>query len=626
MLSTTDRTPELTLPKRLILVTALLTGAVLLPSSPSTGQPASSDPVLEQAQLFQAVDGSSPPAAEAGTGIAGQAVQKTRADTWHQAGRTADGVQVGIIGDFDHPWWEDLRRNDELPAPAGTFCYRTNFECSLWTVDSNRREGAAVAEVVHDMAPDAELFLAYPYSSLDLPEVVDWFAAQGVDVIANTLPFHFDGPGDGTGAVDDAIADAVDQGMTWVQSVGDNAGSTNPGAANAVRGSYWRGPWTDEDHDGLLEFAPGDERLGYRCDYVHGLRWDDWAEGADMTDYDVRVYNGRGVEIGTSTRDQAAGTAPPVELAGWDCTGRAERYLEVELVDAGAVAEGDVLEFLVDGTGVEHWVNAGSAASPGADEDVAGALTVGAVAPWNGTTVAVTSSRGTTTDGRTKPELVAASCTLSWAFYDGCFKGADAATAVVAGAAALVVGEGLATTPAEVESWLLANAVVDRGAVGVDNDSGAGELILPSAGPRPRFRPDARIRRGVAGPLVGDNRYSRGAGQALDVSGPGGRPIRVTFSVQNDGTAVDQFEVGGPRAFALVDTSYRAQGRNVTSEVIQGIYRTRRLQPGQSASITMTITPRGRWTPGLILRGSLAARSYTTLVTHDVVRVNIRKT
>ena len=155
-------------------------------------------------------------------------------------------------------------------------------------------------------------------------------------------------------------------------------------------------------------------------------------------------------------------------------------YLAVHLADAGGGTDGDTLEFQVNGTGLEHWVNPHSAAIPAADSASAGALAIGAIDPATGTLIAGYSSQGPTNDDRIKPDISAASCVSSYTFAPQCFNGTSAAAPVAAGAAALVRGAGLAATPAALKSWLLTNAFVDRGPAGADSVYGVGELRLPA--------------------------------------------------------------------------------------------------------------------------------------------------
>ncbi|MEZ5257439.1 MAG: hypothetical protein R2705_11270 [Ilumatobacteraceae bacterium] len=137
--------------------------------------------------------------------------------------------------------------------------------------DVEEGHGNPVAEIIHDLAPDAELYLARGVSLNDLYLVIDMFVANGVHLVNRSLGAPLDGPGDGTGPLD-ALADyAVERGITFINAAG------NDGYAQ-----YWRGPWRDDDRDGWLEFARSDERLdvdvsgtgGYLD--ILGFRWSDW--------------------------------------------------------------------------------------------------------------------------------------------------------------------------------------------------------------------------------------------------------------------------------------------------------------------------------------------------------------
>ncbi len=108
--------------------------------------------------------------------------------------------------------------------------------------------------------------------------------------------------------------------------------------------------------------------------------------------------------------------------------------------------------------------------------DSSNALAVGAV-PWNNpTTIESFSSRGPTTDNRTKPDLVAPDG-VTTATADP-FTGTSAATPHVAGAAVLVKQAYPSYTPAQIQSYLENNAV-DLGDTGKDNIYGSGRLQLP---------------------------------------------------------------------------------------------------------------------------------------------------
>ena len=257
-----------------------------------------------------------------------------------------------------------------MPAPAGTFCRQAGLDCDLWTALADHGEG--VAEIIHEMAPEAQLYIATAITTADLQAAINYFASKGVQIVSRSLTAQYDGPGDGTGPIAQVVDSAVAQGMTWFNAAGNSAGS------GPNLGSYWRGPWTDVDSDGWLEWAPGDELMSLPCfggRFINGLRWSDW--GVNRTNYDLFLYDNPGdsVPMSSGTGNQTAG-ALPIEIVTGNCTDT--DYLGVHLASAGSGTAGDVLEFQVNGTGLEHWSNPSSAAVPAADSSNAGALAIGA--------------------------------------------------------------------------------------------------------------------------------------------------------------------------------------------------------------------------------------------------------
>ncbi len=153
----------------------------------------------------------------------GQEIAKTNAAAWQAAGYKGGGVKVGIVDFFDDTAWNAAQAAGEVPAPAGTFCRQAGSDCDLWTALADHGEG--VAEIIHEMAPEAQLYIATAITTADLQAAINYFASKGVQIVSRSLTAQYDGPGDGTGPIAQVVDSAVAQGMTWFNAAGNSAGS-----------------------------------------------------------------------------------------------------------------------------------------------------------------------------------------------------------------------------------------------------------------------------------------------------------------------------------------------------------------------------------------------------------------
>jgi len=397
--------------------------------------------------------------------VTGQGVALINADDWHAAGFTGSGVKVAIL-DLGFAGYASLL-GTELPASVVTHSCRANGDIT----GGGQVHGTGVAEVVHEVAPDAQLYLVNFDTELEYEECVDWIVAQGVNVINHSIAWFGSGPGDGSGPIDNVAAGAVSAGVFWANAAGNQAQR------------HWAGTWQDSDGDTWLNFSGTDEgneiSVGAGQTVVAILKWDD-PFGGSCNNYDL--YLKRSIWSAAFSTNPQTCSQDPVEVLLYTSPGNATYSLEIRRASANGLAHFHLYTFYHS---LEYQVAAGSLVEPADNPNV---LAVGAV-PWNSpTTIESFSSRGPTDDGRIKPNLVGPDG-VSNATYSS-FAGTSAASPHAAGAAALVLQANPGWTPAQVASFLEGRAV-DLGATDPDNVFGAGRLDLgqPEATPTPTLTP-----------------------------------------------------------------------------------------------------------------------------------------
>ena len=115
--------------------------------------------------------------------------------------------------------------------------------------DEYLRQG--VTEVVHDMAPGAQLYLLKVDNEVDLGNAEEYCIANGIDIINHSVGWFLVAFYDGTGVIDDIANEAYAHGILWVNSAGNSANT------------HYYATLTDTDGDRRHEFAPGDEALDF---------------------------------------------------------------------------------------------------------------------------------------------------------------------------------------------------------------------------------------------------------------------------------------------------------------------------------------------------------------------------
>lgn len=393
--------------------------------------------------------------------IQGQGVNVTLANEWQAQGITGKGIKVGIL-DLGFGGYKDLLGR-ELPdnVTVEVFGDPYNFEEEV--------HGTACAEIVHEMAPDAELYLAYyDGSDVAMALAIEWLKSQGVDIISNSTGSNGLTPMDGSGFIAEVVDQAHDEGIFFVSAAGNEADV------------HWRGQFNDSDGNTIHEFSPDNELLpfaapaGYPVQII--LSWDDW-QNTDQ-DYDFLLLDKEGNLIAKSEEPQE-GQAGEMPVEGFLYEFEAEDVYTLAIQNyEGRATKNVTFDIFIHG-GLMHPDFVVAERSLSSPADARGAFAVGAV-NWADDVLEIYSSQGPTADGRIKPDLAAPSVVDSASYSPDAFDGTSAATPHVAGAAALVLQAFPDFSPDDIAAFLQEHAK-DLGPSGPDNAFGAGRLELDEA-------------------------------------------------------------------------------------------------------------------------------------------------
>jgi len=408
-----------------------------------------------------------------GAPIISQGVAAIGADLWHAAGYDGSGITVAVW-DFGFHGYQALLGH-ELPAAerVTTRGFGLPISGDPQEDPEDAAHGTAVAEIVHDVAPGAMLYLVATDTDDDAVEALDWLIDESVDIVVASI------------SVEDYCIDVGASRYEPVLERMRGAGILVVVASGNEGLSHWQGRFTDADGDDLHEYGSGDEGLeielsrGDSIDVI--LQWDDPCRPSE-NDFILRVVDHRGRTVAEGDYDNAVDG--PYEDVYADAPRDGVYAIEIERYSG----DGDVLLDLVwnNGPEFERAMREGSVSyfRPAVSPHV---MTVGAV-NWRTFELESTSSGGPTKDGRIKPDLVAPTCVVSATYggrpseyieYECGFEGTSAAAPHAAGAAALVKQAFPHYAAADLQTYLETHAV-DMGTEGKDNTYGAGRLLLPA--------------------------------------------------------------------------------------------------------------------------------------------------
>jgi subtilisin family serine protease len=430
------------------------TGAVLL-APPAKGTPWRYEPVPE-------VDG----------WVGQEGIEAMNIASYHELGFAGAGVKVAV---FDLLWFGSEADPNELGEVKTHDCYyhpSCDPPMDTWRPRFSFEEGVhgyACAEVIHDLAPDAELHLVRVNGFTSFENGVHWAIREGIDLISLSMSFYNDSFYDGTGDMAELIDELVAADVLLVTSAGNSAEQ------------HWRGPYVDVDGDSRMD---GDGQNGWWVYLNQGdakrfyLNWDQYGR-CGKTDLDLYLYDTVGYIVGRSesVQDSSADQCQPVERmratieeAGW-------YWLEVHHLRGPTVDLS--VRIHARGGAFAIPVPRGSVADPGA---IGPAFAVGATraAGYLSNGVEGFSSWGPNAAGLMKPDIVGPDGLSTDAYGGRGFYGTSAAAPAVTGALAVLLSTEPALTPYEAADRLQSFAITQEPTFSQpDPRWGAGKARLP---------------------------------------------------------------------------------------------------------------------------------------------------
>jgi subtilisin family serine protease len=407
-----------------------------------------------------------------------QGVSASQAAAWQAAsglGNGGAGVNVGIVDGGFLGLAGEITAGNLGPTDGSQIVYPTGQDhCSN---DQTTAHGVAVAEIVHQMAPNAKLYLYCVDFNTDFVAAANQIVANGtIKVVNSSLGFLGDARGDGFGpptSTEAAVKTAREAGVLWIESAGNAAED------------HWSGTLVDANHDGWADLDGTGEQfdateLDPGTSGEIDLTWDQWPTSKLPVTLAVQEFDSANNPVGsTQTVTQSSGTSPvlAIQIQNTSTTSGDVHYYSIGVRMPSGVSAvhydlfyaGDVYPSYLSGLDANRAAT-GSMMSPATSP---WAVAVGA-SYWNGNgQVETFSSRGPTIDGRVKPDLIGYDgvasniASVESSQLDGSgnpiagttgFYGTSAAAPHVAGAAALIAAANPAMDASQIEAYLQAPA------------------------------------------------------------------------------------------------------------------------------------------------------------------------
>lgn len=263
-----------------------------------------------------------------------------RASELRAQGASGQGVKIGVISDGANDW-RTAANSGDLPQNITTF-----GSCATRADDPQNcrprltcNEGTAMAEIIHDIAPDAEIAVAAVSTSLEFIQQLNRLANTfEADIIVDDLGF-FGEPYFEDGDLARAVS-ALPSDILYFSSAGNSANTHYEREYSALTSSF---------HNFGVQNGTDDESIGFSIRPNRGafvlLQWNDRYENAN-SDYDLFVFDQDNVVAQSAGSGSTAiegvcvfneSTSDAVRFAFVDKFSGSNRRLEMFFLGASAI-------------------------------------------------------------------------------------------------------------------------------------------------------------------------------------------------------------------------------------------------------------------------------------------------
>jgi hypothetical protein len=405
-------------------------------------------------------------------------------------GATGAGVKVGVLSDS-----VDYYTNSQASGDLGPVTILSGQSGIPAT-----GEGTAMLEIIHDLAPDAQLYFATADGGQAIfAQNIRALQSSGCSVLVDDVEYFAESPFQ-DGVVAQAVNDVTAAGALYFSSAG-NSGNQDSGTAGTWEGDFADGGAVAFPEPGRIHSFGStnyDTILSGGSMRRMDLFWSDPLGGA-ANDYDLFLLDASGGTVLYSSITRQNGTQDPYEMistnaVGWRAvvvkfsgagrflhlsTGRSRLAIATAGATKGHSATTNAFSVAaVDSATAYPNSFAGSFANPVETFSSDGLRHVFFNADGSSITPGNYSSSGGAI--RQKPDMAAADGVLTTVPGFRPFYGTSAASPHAAAIAALLKSYNPNLTPAEVRS-ILTSTALDIMGTGVDRNAGFGIVMAPAA-------------------------------------------------------------------------------------------------------------------------------------------------